>query len=265
MPGAHPDSPAALLAAAVASDPARPLITYYDDRTGERTELSAATLDNWVAKTANLLVDGAATEPGDRAGILLPPHWQTAAVLLGCWSAGVTVTGTRPPEPVDVVFAAAERLAQARTWGALETYGLSLAPLAAPLTAVLPEVPAGVGDYVVEVRAHGDHFAPPAPINPDTAALAGLPGDPVSHRDLVARAGARADELALAPGDRLLAVPSPTPDVSTAVDWLLAPLAAGASVVLCHQPDPGLLASRVDTERVTATWGVDVPGRRRAG
>ncbi|HET6211502.1 MAG TPA: TIGR03089 family protein, partial [Micromonosporaceae bacterium] len=41
----------ALLARAVAAEPARPLITYYDDATGERTELSAATLANWVAKT----------------------------------------------------------------------------------------------------------------------------------------------------------------------------------------------------------------------
>ena len=43
---------------AYAGDPARPLLTWYDDGTGERVELSGATLGNWVAKTANLLVDG---------------------------------------------------------------------------------------------------------------------------------------------------------------------------------------------------------------
>ena len=34
---------------------ARPLITFYDDATGERVELSAATTANWAAKAANLL------------------------------------------------------------------------------------------------------------------------------------------------------------------------------------------------------------------
>ncbi|NDU76176.1 TIGR03089 family protein, partial [Actinomadura sp. DSM 109109] len=41
-----------------AGDPSRPLVTFYDDAAGERVELSARTFDNWVAKTANFLVDG---------------------------------------------------------------------------------------------------------------------------------------------------------------------------------------------------------------
>ncbi|MBA3251958.1 MAG: TIGR03089 family protein, partial [Geodermatophilaceae bacterium] len=73
----------ALLDRRVAADGAAPLITYYDDDTGERTELSAVTLANWVAKTANLWQDGLDVEPGQRVAVLLPPHWQTAAVLLG--------------------------------------------------------------------------------------------------------------------------------------------------------------------------------------
>lgn len=263
MSGALADSPAALFAAAVADAPAQPLITFYDDRTGERTELSAATLGNWVAKTANLLVDEAATAPGDRAGILLPAHWQTAAVLLGCWTAGLTVTGTRSAEPVDVVFAAADQLAEAAAWRALETYGLALAPMAAPLARTLPEVPAGVGDYVVEVRAHGDHFLPAEPVDPETPAFSDPSGSHLSHRDLATRAAARAEEMTLVAGDRLLVVPD-DPGLGAAVDWLLAPLAAGASVVLCAGPDLAGLLSRADTERVTITWGVDIPGRRRA-
>src|SRR2546423_15722392 len=95
------------LVAIVAADPTRPLCTWYDDGKGERVELSGATLANWVAKTASLLVDGVGAEPGDAAVALLPPHWQTAAVLLGCWSAGVEVHtgpvpaegGLPPPEP----------------------------------------------------------------------------------------------------------------------------------------------------------------------
>ena len=49
----------AAFAAVMASDASRPLLTYFDDATGERTELSAATLGNWIAKTANLVTDGA--------------------------------------------------------------------------------------------------------------------------------------------------------------------------------------------------------------
>ena len=46
-----------LLDAALRSDPARPLVTFYDDATGERIELSVTTYANWVAKTASLLQD----------------------------------------------------------------------------------------------------------------------------------------------------------------------------------------------------------------
>ena len=45
-----------VLASAVST---QPLVTFYDDATGERTELSGITVGNWVAKTGNLL-----TAPG---------------------------------------------------------------------------------------------------------------------------------------------------------------------------------------------------------
>ena len=42
------------------------------DATGERVELSVATYANWVSKTANMLQDGLAAEPGAvRAGARL--------------------------------------------------------------------------------------------------------------------------------------------------------------------------------------------------
>src|SRR5256885_9455472 len=81
----------ALLTAALQADPARPLLTFYDDASGERTELSATTLAGWVAKTAGLVQDELVIEPGDRVAVLLPAHWQTAAVLLGCWAAGAVI------------------------------------------------------------------------------------------------------------------------------------------------------------------------------
>ncbi|MGH3713116.1 MAG: TIGR03089 family protein [Micromonosporaceae bacterium] len=244
-------TPAGLLAAAVADDPARPFLTYYDDATGERTELSLATLDNWVAKTANLLVDGCGLSPGDTAVALLPAHWQTAGVLLGCWAAGLgTAHGARSDSasPVDVVFAAADRADEARGWPADERYLLSLAPFGAPLR----DVPPGFADYAVEVRQYGDRFVPAEPVEPDAPALVGLPRGPLSHAALAGAGRERAEALGLAAGGRLLITDSPDRPARP-LDWLLAPLAAGASVVLCRNTDEAKLATRTDQERITAT------------
>jgi uncharacterized protein (TIGR03089 family) len=227
-----PDNMAQVFAAAVAQDPTRPLLTWYDDTTGERTELSGATMDNWVAKTANLLVDSAGLAPGDEAAVLLPPHWQTAAVLLGCWSAGVSVV-CDPPRPVDVLFATASRVDEAAAWPAGDRYALALAPLAAPLR----EVPAGFADYVVEVRGQGDHFTP-------------YPQSGPQDTDLRGRAARRAGELAIGPGDRVLVDAARHPDP---VDWLLAPLIAGATIVLCGALAADRLNSRAAAEKVTVT------------
>src|SRR5262245_6790620 len=70
----------------------RPLLTYCDDATGERVELTAPALGGWAARTAGLLRQGCGLATGDRAAVLSPPHWQTAAVLLGAWSLGIAVS-----------------------------------------------------------------------------------------------------------------------------------------------------------------------------
>jgi uncharacterized protein (TIGR03089 family) len=220
-----PDDIARILAAAVRRDPTRPLLTWYDDATGERTELSGATLANWVAKTANLLVDGLGLGPGDRAGVLLPPHWQTAAVLLGCWSAGVEVVGPAGPKaPVDVLFAAAAGAGahEVAAWSAGDRYALSLDPFALPLR----EVPPGWADFSLEVRAYGDAFAPAHPLVVDAAADG------------------------LTAGDRVLIDAARHADPR---DWLVGPLAAGASIVLCGHLDPARLADRIAAEQVTVS------------
>ena len=57
---------------AAVADHSRPLLTYYDDATDERTELSAATLGNWAAKTANYLRDEIGVAEGDVLGAATP-------------------------------------------------------------------------------------------------------------------------------------------------------------------------------------------------
>lgn len=75
-----------------------PLLTYYDDATGERTELTAHQLGGWAARSAGLLRDDCGLRAGDRVAVLLPPHWRTAAVLLGAWAVGCPCrSGPGPP------------------------------------------------------------------------------------------------------------------------------------------------------------------------
>ena len=109
-------TPAGLLTRALTRDGARPLLTFYDDATGERVELSVATYANWVSKTANMLQDGLSAEPGERVAVLLPTHWQTAVILSACWAAGlVAATGLEAVAPADIVFTAADTVEAARS------------------------------------------------------------------------------------------------------------------------------------------------------
>src|SRR5277367_6741635 len=85
-------TPAELLAHELSRDGSRPFLTYYDDASSERVELSIATTINWVAKTANYLADDHGVDSGDLVTVRLPLHWQTAIVLLACWSAGAQVS-----------------------------------------------------------------------------------------------------------------------------------------------------------------------------
>ena len=81
-----------------AATPAQPLVTAYDEATGERTELSVTTYANWVSKTANLLTDELGSTPGDTVLLDLPPHWLVPVFLGAAWSAGLAVTEIRAVE-----------------------------------------------------------------------------------------------------------------------------------------------------------------------
>lgn len=230
-----------LFASAVRRDPAAPLLTWYDDATGDRTELSGATLDNWVSKTANLLIDGLGLGVGDSIAILLPPHWQTAAVLLGAAAAGVSADLGDRPQPVDALFTAPSLLERAAAWPAGDRYLTGLLPFAMPLR----ELPPGFVDYVTEVRNFGDHFGGSG-VAADDQAL--VDSEELSHRSVLEAAAARAAELGVKEGDRVLIDTAVHPDP---IDWLFAPLTAGASLVLCANLDPSKIAARADSEKTT--------------
>lgn len=244
----------ALLAPVLARDPARPLVTYYDDATGERVELSGATLSNWAAKTANLLRDECDLEPGGRVAVLLPAHWQTLAVLLGTWWCDGEVVGA--PNGPDVVCCDVDRLDVARALGAPVVVALSLHSLGAGLA----DLPTGIVDYATEVRAHGDVFAPDHPAGaggPSGAALAGRSTDEVltAARAAAARAGLDAGSRALTTTDWSVADGM----VDRLIEIPLAVLAAGGSLVQCRNLDPDTAEATLDrraaTERVTHRLG----------
>lgn len=223
-----------LLTAALQTDPARPLLTFYDDASGERTELSATTLAGWVAKTAGLVQDELAVEPGERVAVLLPAHWQTAAVLLGCWAAGAVVD--TDPAGAAAVFCDAARLPAGG-----QVIAFSLLPLARPF----PSPPAGALDYAAVVPGQPDVFMPYAPVPDDAPAAPGVTG-----AELVAAARKSAADAGISATDRVLT----TRPWNGWADWrdcLLAPLAAGASIVLCANTDNSALARRFASERAT--------------
>jgi uncharacterized protein (TIGR03089 family) len=222
------------------ADPARPRITHYDDSAGSRVELSGATLANWAAKTANWLRDELDVQPGDAVAVLLPPHWQTAGVLLGAWWCGATVVTSSVGAAV--ALCGVDRIPDAAGSDELAVLGLDAWGMG------VASLPPGVRDFAGEVRMHGDTFQP-GKSGPDAETA-------------LAAARARASALGLTAQDRLLCTTGW--DAKTPGDILLAVLAADASLVQCTGTDLAALPRRCAIERVTVTLGVEVPPLRRA-
>ncbi len=221
------------------ADPVGPRITYYDDATGERIELSAVTLANWAAKTGNLLRDELGAGPASRVAVLLPAHWQTAAALFGVWWIGAEVL--LEGGPADIALCTADRLDEAdQAVGAGEVAVLSLDPFGRPAA----ELPIGVTDYATAVRVHGDQIDAERRPGP---ALAGR-----SVADVLDECESSAQARGLTRSDRVLSTASWGQPIAL-VDGLLAVLALGASLVQVANPDPAVLSRRIEAEKVTRT------------
>jgi acyl-CoA synthetase (AMP-forming)/AMP-acid ligase II len=204
-------TPADLLARELRRDGARPLLTWYDDATGGRVELSVATTANWAAKIANFLVDEHGVEPGDEVGIDPRLHWITGVVLLGAWTAGAhAVIGGAPA--VDPAY---------------DAMGAGLSAL---------------------VAAQPDQVVMPVQVADEPALTVG--GRTWSHTALAAAAAHGAQQHQLDATCRVLSTMSFDTAVGLDAG-LLVPLAAGGSVVLVTAADDARLVEHLAAERAT--------------
>lgn len=235
-----PATPEDALRAALAADPGRPLLTWYDDQAQARIELSVATFANWVAKTANLLQDEVGLAPGGRVAIRLPAHWQALVWLHAAWAAGhLAVWG---PAAEHVELAVVAHRDDAGWADADEVVSLGCGPLGLPVPGLTPAYALAL-DFDRSVHSHGDRFTGPA--RPDAARPAlELAGQTLTAAQLLAQAPGPAGRLLVAgPLDRL------EPLLGAAV----APV-RGPGVVWVTGASPARLAELAAAEQVTHRW-----------
>jgi len=234
-----------LLAPLLRGDAHRPRLTTY--AAGFRTELSTASLANWSAKVAGLLVDELGCSAGDLVYIGIGAGWQTAPILLGSWWAGLTVTDQ------DLPAAAAAFVpdgSDPSVGAADEVFVVSGHPLGAPSQAVA----AHQRDFTTAVLPQADRFSPHGASA--EVAVRGRHGD-VTVAELLASAAA----VALPTGSRLFSVqPWTVPNGITGT--LLAALAADGSLVWSDSTGDALV-EQATAERATVTAGFDAPGLPR--
>jgi len=210
-----------------------PRLTWYGPDS-ERVELSGRVLDNWVAKTSNLLQDELDAEPGKAIRLDLPAHWKSFVWALAAWQLGM-----------EVVFdgtAADLLVTDTPDDGAGAGFDAVVAvPLAALAMRWPGELPPGVVDYAAEVRSHGDVFMAH---NEPEAGLPAVRGTAGHAHDTLLDGFAAPQE----PGVRLLV---------RAADGLEPGLAAAlgawkedGSVVLVH-PDLEVTGHLLENERVS--------------
>ena len=231
----------ALLDPLLAADPVGPRITYYDDATGERIELSTVTLANWAAKTGNLLRDELGAGPASRVACCCPrtgrpppccsesggsarksccPGYKKSEPTSPC---ALPTGSTRPTLPS----------ARARSRCCRWTRSASRSPTCRSAS---PTTPRRCGCTATRSPPNATRARAGRPVGRRGPRRGTEPRRP--HRVARRRPGAV---------DR----PAGTPP-TTLIDNLLAVFVAGASLVQVANPDAAALDRRRQTEKVTA-------------
>jgi len=232
-----------VLSTQLRGDPGRPLVTFYDDASGERVELSVTTYANWVAKAASLLVEDHELERGDTLRIDLPPHWLGPVFLGAAWMAGLTVTDEDAPDAV--VCGPDELPTWAERAGELPVLACSLLPLGVRFA---EPVPPDVHDVGIDIWSQPDSFIPSDPPGEDDVAY-DLGGDAETHGQLWTTAAAGS---LVTDGGRLLSETNPAspPGIRSFAE----PLARGGSLILVVRAEPDRVEATYAAERATARF-----------
>jgi uncharacterized protein (TIGR03089 family) len=228
-----------VLSRLLATDPGRPLVTFYDDATGERTELSVTTWANWVAKVSSLLADELDVEHGSRLLVDLPSHWLGTVVLGAAWGCGIEVVWDGD---ADAVVTGPEGLVR---WASDADRIPVVASALRPLAGRFPDgVPPGVHDLGVEVWSQPDAYAAwPGPA-PEDPAVAGI-----TQAELW-RSAAAGDRVA--DGGRLVSEANPASP--SGLSSLTEPLVSHGSLVLVANVSAERLERIAADERTTARY-----------
>lgn len=228
---------AQLLGRRLRQAPGQPLITAYDDASGERTELSATTYGNWVSKTANLFTDELGLDEGDVVLLELPEHWLVPVFLGAAWAAGLAVT-TDPSIPHELRICGPAGLEESAA-GAAPVLACSLRPFGVRFATPLP---AEVLDYGLMWPGQSDVFVPV--VVPDAGTTAWLePEGPLTQGDLLRTAH---------PGTADRLITDLHPAAGHGVPAFLGPLTGGGSLVLVINPDDEQWPAHLEGERATA-------------
>jgi uncharacterized protein (TIGR03089 family) len=245
----------------ITQHPGRPRLTWYGPAP-ERVELSGQVLDNWVTKSANLLVEEYEAGPGTHVLVDLPPHWRTVVWALAAWRTGACVVVHAPGATRGVAPGSVVVTADPQAWtdaaGHPDLVAVELDALARSFSGPLP---AGATDAAAAVMTYGDvltympetQAASPALALPDRA----VPFAALSEwaRQTVAATGSAWGEAVLTAEEQRALLPVATSDVALLLAATLVVLGADGSLVLLTPEiaDDDARREQIATgERVTA-------------
>lgn len=223
------------------SNPGRPLITYYDFTTGERTELSLTTYANWVAKAGSLLADECDLERGQRLLIDLPTHWLGPVFVGAAWTVGLEVVwpGSEDEVAPDGIVCGPDGVDHyADLAGDIPVLASALLPMGARFSEPLP---ADVLDIGVQIWGQPDAFTAWDPPTGEDLAAPGL---------TQGQLWPTITTVSPARGDRLLSEWNPAS--GSGLSTFTSTLASSGSMVLAVGADEKQRQAVATDERVTA-------------
>ncbi|MCB0914543.1 MAG: hypothetical protein KDC23_02420 [Actinobacteria bacterium] len=225
----------------LAAAPGSPWVTYYDAGSGARVELSAATLDNWIAKASGLLADEYDIDSDSIVTVDVGHHWLLHVWAWSVWALGAAVALPDANDQSDLAVAAVGAGQLPVPPGSIPTLVCASDPFARPLG---PRTPPGCIDVMAEIAAFPD-------VNPTPAPSASARTVVAATRTLDGAAAVRAArDLNAVSGERLLVTVEPSTIEGLLAATLSAATTGGSTVLVDGTPDEGTLRDIVRQERV---------------